>query len=100
VELVGVPAERPPPPVEAGAYFVVAEALTNVACHAHARRTRVSLREQADTLTVEVADDGGADLKGGSGLRGLADRVAAWTAGSRCRARPARESAADIGFSA
>jgi signal transduction histidine kinase len=79
VDVVGVPAERLPSPVEAAAYFVVAEALTNVARYAGARRARVSLSERADTLTVEVADDGrgGADLKGGSGLRGLADRVAA-----------------------
>jgi signal transduction histidine kinase len=79
VDLVGVPAERLPPPVEAAAYFVVAEALTNVARYADARQARVSVSERAGTLTVEVADDGrgGADLKGGSGLRGLADRVAA-----------------------
>jgi signal transduction histidine kinase len=79
VAVVGVPAERLPPPVEAAAYFVVAEALTNVARYAGARQARVSLSERAGTLTVEVADDGrgGADLKAGSGLRGLADRVAA-----------------------
>ena len=69
VDLVGGPAERLPPPVEAAAYFVVAEALTNVARYAHARQARVSVSERAGTLTVEVADDGrgGADLKGGSG---------------------------------
>jgi signal transduction histidine kinase len=79
VDLVGLPAARLPPPVEAAAYFVVAEALTNVARYAGARHARVSLSERAGTLTVEVADDGrgGADLKAGSGLRGLADRVAA-----------------------
>jgi signal transduction histidine kinase len=79
VDVVSVPAERLPPQVEAAAYFVVAEALTNVARYADARQARVSLTEQDGTLTVEVTDDGrgGADLKGGSGLRGLADRVAA-----------------------
>jgi signal transduction histidine kinase len=79
VDVLAVPAERLPPPVEAAAYFVVAEALTNVARYADARQARVSLSERAGMLTVEVGDDGrgGADLRGGSGLRGLADRVAA-----------------------
>jgi signal transduction histidine kinase len=79
VEVVGAPPKRLPPPVEAAAYFVVAEALTNVARYSGARLARVSISERAGTLTVEVSDDGrgGANLKGGSGLRGLADRVAA-----------------------
>ena len=79
VEIAETPAERLPPPVEAAAYYVVAEALANAA--KHSRATRVTVRvAPADTCTrVEVADDGvgGADPAGGSGLRGLADRVAA-----------------------
>ena len=66
-------------PVEAAAYFVVAEALTNVAKYAEATRAHVQLRRDNGALVVEVADDGvgGADAGRGSGLRGLADRVAA-----------------------
>jgi signal transduction histidine kinase len=68
---------RPSQTVEAIAYFVVAEALTNVAKHADAHRASVHVRRVGDTLRVIVADDGrgGADPAGGSGLRGLADRV-------------------------
>jgi signal transduction histidine kinase len=64
--------------VEAAAYFVVAEALTNVARYAHAPEARVQLRRDGDVLVVLVADDGvgGADLNAGSGLRGLQDRLA------------------------
>jgi signal transduction histidine kinase len=67
------------PAVEATAYFVVAEALTNVARHAHATRARVDVQCYAEVLRVEVVDDGrgGAAEDGGSGLRGLADRVTA-----------------------
>ena len=66
------------PAVEAAAYFVVAEALTNVARYAHAGDVRVELRRDADGVVVLVADDGvgGADLTTGSGLRGLQDRLA------------------------
>jgi signal transduction histidine kinase len=71
--------ERVAPAVEAAAYFVVAEALTNVVKYAHASRARVTVRRIGDRLEVEVADDGlgGADPREGSGLRGLEDRVAA-----------------------
>ena len=70
---------RLPPAVEATAYFVVAEALTNTAKHAAAGRATVRVRGPGDRLTVEIEDDGrgGANLDGGSGLRGLEDRVAA-----------------------
>jgi signal transduction histidine kinase len=66
------------PTVEAAAYFVVAEALTNVARYAHAPEARVQLRRDGDAIVVLVADDGvgGADLGAGSGLRGLQDRLA------------------------
>ncbi|MBA2294408.1 MAG: histidine kinase [Actinobacteria bacterium] len=73
------PRERLSEPVEAAAYFVVSEALTNVAKYARATEATVSAVRANGRLTVEVRDDGvgGADAAGGSGLRGLADRVAA-----------------------
>ena len=79
VELGAVPAERLPPPVEAAAYFVVAEALTNVARYADADRAEISVSGADAAIVVAVSDDGvgGADPAAGSGLRGLADRVAA-----------------------
>jgi signal transduction histidine kinase len=72
-------AQRPSPTVEAVAYFVVAEALTNVAKHAHARAAAVRVLQQGDRMYVTVLDDGdgGADLGLGTGLSGLRDRVAA-----------------------
>ncbi len=74
-----VPSERLPSQVEATAYFVVAEALTNVARHAETAETSVAVARNGAGLVVEVRDDGpgGADASSGSGLRGLADRVAA-----------------------
>jgi signal transduction histidine kinase len=76
---VDAPDVRYPAPVESTAYFVVAEALTNVARYAGASHARVTVRSNGDDVTVEVADDGcgGADPSAGTGLRGLADRVAA-----------------------
>lgn len=70
---------RPPAAVESAAYFVVNEALTNVARHAHATRAAVSIARAGDRLVIEVRDDGvgGADASRGSGLQGLRDRVAA-----------------------
>jgi signal transduction histidine kinase len=67
------------PPVEAAAYFLVAEALTNVARYAHATEARVEVALEGDEVRVLVADDGvgGVDLEAGSGLRGLQDRLAA-----------------------
>jgi signal transduction histidine kinase len=69
---------RLPEPVEAAAYFVVSEALTNVVRHSGAGRAEVEIRRDDGRLVVEVMDDGagGAD-PAGSGLSGLADRVAA-----------------------
>jgi signal transduction histidine kinase len=68
---------RPPAAVESTAYFVVSEALTNVAKHAHATRAKVSIARAGDRLVVEIHDNGqgGADADAGSGLRGLRDRV-------------------------
>ncbi|MEV4624138.1 sensor domain-containing protein [Asanoa sp. NPDC049573] len=71
--------ERPPEHVESTAYFVVAEALGNVGKHSDATAVQVSAERAGRTLVVEVADNGrgGADPARGSGLTGLADRVAA-----------------------
>jgi signal transduction histidine kinase len=68
---------RPPAAIEAIAYFVVAEALTNIAKHAHAHHARVLVVGVGDQLSVEITDDGvgGAD-PAGQGLSGLAARVA------------------------
>jgi signal transduction histidine kinase len=70
---------RYPEHVEATAYFVIAEALTNVARYAGATHATVTLGGTGAALLVEVRDDGrgGADATAGSGLRGLQDRVAA-----------------------
>jgi signal transduction histidine kinase len=76
---IDVSDRRYQPQVEATAYFVVAEALTNVARHAEANEARVSTAVEEGRLVVTVVDDGrgGADVAAGSGLRGLADRLAA-----------------------
>ncbi|HEV7771677.1 MAG TPA: PAS domain-containing sensor histidine kinase [Conexibacter sp.] len=77
--LVEAPGERLSAAVESAAYFVVAEALTNVDRYAEATSAEVRAVRQGDRLVVEVADDGrgGADAAEGTGLRGLADRVGA-----------------------
>jgi signal transduction histidine kinase len=79
VEIAELPEERLAAPIEAAAYYVVAEAITNVAKYAQASRATVSIRRSNGCATVTVADDGvgGADPAGGSGLRGLAARVEA-----------------------
>ncbi len=77
---LSVPLEqRLPQPIEAAAYYVVAEALTNVAKYASARAVSVTVDQRNGRALVEVRDDGvgGADPARGSGLRGLADRVEA-----------------------
>ena len=70
---------RYPPAVEATAYFVISEALANVARHARASKAEVIACGDGTRLAVVVRDDGigGAPARGGSGLTGLADRVAA-----------------------
>jgi signal transduction histidine kinase len=74
---VDVPAERLPAPIEATAYFVIAEALTNVAKHSRARRATVTAHLAGGALEIAVADDGiGGATPGGRGLLGLADRLA------------------------
>ncbi len=75
---IGVSLQRLAPEVEATAYFVVAEALTNVAKHSHADRAAVSAEVENGGLHIEVRDNGiGGAKAAGTGLVGLADRVAA-----------------------
>ena len=78
-EVTALPSRRLPPAVESTAYFVVSEALANVTKYASATRVTVAADCSDDSLWIEVGDDGvgGADPTSGSGLRGLADRVAA-----------------------
>jgi signal transduction histidine kinase len=79
VELGEMPAQELPEQVELAAYFVVSEALTNVAKHASATHASVTVTNDDGRLAVEVSDDGvgGADIALGTGLRGLRDRLAA-----------------------
>jgi signal transduction histidine kinase len=79
VEVGELPAQELPEQVELAAYFVVSEALTNVAKHASATQASVTMTTTGGLLAVEVSDDGvgGADLDLGTGLRGLTDRLAA-----------------------
>jgi signal transduction histidine kinase len=74
-----LPPERLPGPVEAAAYYVVLEALTNVVKYAGATRARVTAAAENGSVRIRVEDDGcgGADPSAGTGLRGLSDRVAA-----------------------
>jgi signal transduction histidine kinase len=71
--------ERLSAPVEIAAYFVVSEALANVAKYSQASAATVAIRRVDGHVTIDVSDDGigGADAAEGSGLRGLEDRVAA-----------------------
>ena len=80
VDVIETPADSLPAPIEAVAYYVVAEALTNVAKYADAQRAEVRVTRDNGRVIVQVTDDGvgGADPAGGSGLRGLADRLAAF----------------------
>ena len=77
VQVSGVPDDRLCQTVEAAAYYVTAEALTNVAKYAHATEAFVHLTLEEECLRLQVRDDGigGADPTAGSGLRGLRDRV-------------------------
>jgi PAS domain S-box-containing protein len=74
-----VEGERWPPAIESAAYYVVAEALTNVVKYSGASSATIRVRTQDDVLTVEIVDDGrgGAQPSEGSGLGGLKDRVEA-----------------------
>ncbi|MGW7412606.1 sensor histidine kinase [Streptomyces sp. NPDC054863] len=77
--VVAAEPRRYDPVVESTAYFTVCEALANASKHARAKAVSVSARQSGDRLVVETVDDGigGADTSRGSGLRGLADRLAA-----------------------
>ena len=79
VDVSGLPPERLSEPIEAAAFYVVSESLTNVAKYASASRAQVDLVRDDGLLVVEVSDDGvgGADADKGSGLRGPSDRVEA-----------------------
>jgi signal transduction histidine kinase len=81
---IDVPATRFPAAAEATAYLVIAEALTNVAKHAHAQRAWVTVAVRGARLEVEVRDDGvGGAARRGSGLLGVEDRLAALEGGVR-----------------
>jgi signal transduction histidine kinase len=86
---VAISVERTSPTVEATAYFVVAEALTNVAKHAHARSVTVCAHLDAGVLQLEVRDDGvGGAKPDGTGLVGLSDRLAVHHATLRVESPP------------
>jgi signal transduction histidine kinase len=87
---VSVVDDPAPDDIATTAYYVVSERLTNAIKHANASRIRIALRRSHDGLSVEVSDDGnGGAHPAGSGLAGLADRVAA--AGGQLRIDSARE---------
>jgi signal transduction histidine kinase len=90
VEIEVVADGRLPERVEAAAYFLVSEALTNVAKHAKASRVAVKVARENGHAVVEITDDGvgGADLHRGSGLRGLADRIEALDGTLALQSRP------------
>ena len=90
VELVQLPEERLPEQVEAAVYYVVAETITNIAKHAQAESATVAVTLVASSARVVITDDGigGADPAGGSGLRGLADRIEALDGGLRIESAP------------
>jgi signal transduction histidine kinase len=79
VRIVTAPSDRLPSEIEGAAYFVACEALANAVKHAEATSVTIRASRRNGTLVVEVADDGvgGARVNGGSGLRGLSDRVEA-----------------------
>jgi signal transduction histidine kinase len=83
---------RPPAPVEVAASYVVSEALTNAAKHAHASVVHIDLRAHEDHVHLSVRDDGagGTDPSRGSGLNGLSDRVQALVDRSQSTALPVR----------
>ncbi|HEV3001082.1 MAG TPA: sensor histidine kinase [Solirubrobacteraceae bacterium] len=92
VEVAAVPDGRLPGAVEAAAYFVVAESLTNVAKYARATHAEVRVARADGHAIVEVRDDGvgGADPCAGTGLRGLADRLSALDGRLEVESEPGR----------
>jgi signal transduction histidine kinase len=89
---VDVRVERLSPALEANAYFIVAETLTNVVKHARASTAQVFARVQHGTLVLDVRDDGigGARIDGGPGLRGLRDRAESLGGRMRVESPPGR----------
>jgi signal transduction histidine kinase len=83
---------RLPQPVEVAVYYIVSEALTNVAKHSQAASVSVEVEASADVLRVRVRDDGvgGADFSHGSGLVGLRDRIDALGGRITLQSRPGR----------
>jgi signal transduction histidine kinase len=79
VEVAEMPAERLPEPVETAAYYLIAESVTNASKYADASSVTLRVHHSNGLVSVDVVDDGvgGADAAAGSGLRGLADRLAA-----------------------
>ena len=79
VTILAVPEDRLPEGLEVAVYYLVSEALTNVAKHADASSATISVSRADARVVVEVRDDGvgGAEIGAGSGLRGLVDRIAA-----------------------
>jgi signal transduction histidine kinase len=90
VEIEMAVERRLPAAVEAAAYFLVAEALTNVVRYARASAARVHIAMDGDDLVVTVTDDGvgGVDVAAGSGLRGLQDRLATVDGSMKIESRP------------
>jgi signal transduction histidine kinase len=92
VQLDGLPRERLPENVEAAAYYVVSEALANVAKHAEASSVTVRIGRDNGQAVVEVVDDGvgGADPQVGTGLHGLADRIESLDGNLRVESPPGK----------
>jgi signal transduction histidine kinase len=90
VEIAAAPDYRLPTEIEAAAYFVACEAIANAVKHARATQIRVCAERRDGNLVVEVEDDGigGASMNGGSGLRGLVDRVEAHGGTLRVESEP------------
>jgi signal transduction histidine kinase len=92
VSITTLPSGRLPQPIEAAAYFVACEALANAVKHANASAITMSAVQRNGSLAVEVADNGvgGASIAGGTGLRGLADRVEAHGGRLRIESAPGK----------
>jgi signal transduction histidine kinase len=91
VEITGVPKLRLNDTTEAAVYYVVAECLTNAAKHSGASEAHIEMSTTNETVIVEIRDNGrgGANLAGGTGIRGLADRVEALGGTFELQSRPA-----------
>jgi signal transduction histidine kinase len=89
---------RLPEPIEVGAYYIVSEALTNAAKHAHASRLTVHIEAAGERVRLAVRDDGvgGADFGSGSGLVGLKDRVEALGGWIAVQSKPAAGTSVEV----